>query len=177
MYETEAKIRVNGSREAVVTWFTSIGFQYVDSCYEEDVYYTHPCRDFAETDEALRFRYRRCSSGDAYILTYKGPRVNEGFIKTRLELETRLEESQVKSVLRMLEMLGFTGKFVVRKNRVTLRNGGLTVSVDEVEDLGVFVEVEGKGIEPLLREVALTPWFGGFVGKTYLELMLEKSKV
>jgi len=177
MYETEAKIRVNGSKEDVVTWFASMGFQYVDTCYEEDVYFTHPCRDFAATDEALRFRYKRCSSGDAYLLTYKGPRVNEGFVKTRLELETRLEEGQVKSVLKTLEMLGFTGRFVVRKSRVILRNGGITVSVDEVEGLGVFVEVEGGGIEPLLREVASAPWFGGFVGKTYLELMLEKSKV
>ncbi len=34
-------------------------FKFIRKEYHEDTYYQHPCRDFSETDEALRIRIRR----------------------------------------------------------------------------------------------------------------------
>ena len=49
---------------------------------QSDLYFNHPARDFAKTDEALRLR----SVGDEHFITYKGPKL-DATTKTRQEIE------------------------------------------------------------------------------------------
>lgn len=177
MIEREVKIRIRGDSGSVVEWFKSKGFVPSDSCYEEDHYFTHPCRDLRLTDEALRLRFRRCDSGVGYYLTYKGPRLIEGVVKSRLEIEAKLTSEQGKVIAEILKRIGFDDKFVVRKKRVIMGGSGLNISIDDVEGLGLFIEIEGEIPGWLIKMVEENSWFDGYVEKTYLELLIERSKV
>ena len=177
MIEREVKIRIRGDSESVVEWFKSRGFTLSDSCYEEDHYFAHPCRDLRLTDEALRLRFRRCDSGARYYLTYKGPRLTEGVVKSRLEIEAELSSEQGKIIGEILKRIGFDDKFVVRKERVIMKGSGLNISIDDVEGLGLFVEIEGEIPGWLIKMVEEASWFNGYVEKTYLELLIEGNKV
>ena len=57
---------------------------------QADIYFAHPSRDFAHTDEALRLR----REGDAVAITWKGPRLGQE-AKTRREIELPLAGSAV----------------------------------------------------------------------------------
>ncbi len=141
----------------------ALGAKLVGPLREEDTYYNHPCRDFASTDEAVRIRV---SSGKT-ILTYKGPRLDSGPVKRRVELEARVDGP----LHEILEKLGFRMVAKVVKDRFYAEHKGHTVSLDRVEGLGCYVEVEGSNPEGIVRELGIS---GKLVEETYLELLLKK---
>jgi adenylate cyclase class 2 len=110
---------------------------------EADQYFNAPDRDFAHTDEA--FRLRRI--GPKNMLTYKGPKA-AGPVKTRTEIEVPIAEGPVaaEEMSRLLVHLGYRPVAVVHKRRriFHLRRDGfaLEVCLDEVTEVGQFVEVE-----------------------------------
>lgn len=81
---------------------------FLREVFQEDIYFNHPCRDFKESDEALRLR----KEGNNFILTFKGRR-EEGKIKKREEIEAKVEES----IIEILERLGFKKVCIIRKKR------------------------------------------------------------
>lgn len=108
-----------------------------------DSYFNHPCRDFAETKEALRIR----RVDGTPLITYKGPKF-PGKVKARLEREWRLDpgDADGTSTEDLLRLLGFQPVAVVRKTRRLFRLPGewseLAVTIDDVDGLGCFSEVE-----------------------------------
>ena len=110
---------------------------------EVDLYFNHPIRDFAQTDEA--FRLRRI--GPVNRITYKGPRLDTT-TKTREELELALPEGEATfdGFSALLGALSFVPVGQVRKQRrkahVDWQDRRIEVSLDEVEGLGTFVELE-----------------------------------
>jgi len=173
MLEVEVKYRADLSR--VRERLKVLGFSLVAVQEEEDIYFQHPCRDFAATDEALRVRY---AGGRAYV-TYKGPRMGAG-AKTRVEVSAEAGPG----VAEVLERLGFVAVAKIRKRREYYAGGGFSVSLDWVEGLGEFVEVEktvgGEGdvlraVEEV-RRLASALGLGEEVRETYLELFLNTFK-
>ncbi|MEM4928339.1 MAG: class IV adenylate cyclase, partial [Acidilobaceae archaeon] len=127
----------------------------------------HPCRNFLVTDEALRIRQR----GDGVIeLTYKGPREKSLDYKGRLELTTVVADEN--SLREILEALGFRSAIVVIKKRRSYGKNGVEISLDEVDGLGCFIEIEGglNEIETIARELSLRK--EDYVAETYAELLL-----
>ncbi|MEN3000181.1 MAG: class IV adenylate cyclase [Acidilobaceae archaeon] len=169
MIEVEGKFRVECSRlDDLGAQLREMGLTYVGGREEEDSYFSHPCRDFLKTDEALRLR-----RGGELTLTYKGPR-ERGEMKRRLELTL----SVAGEVEEMLERLGFKLALKVRKRREYFESQELVVSLDRVEGLGCFVEIESKrGSAEEVMELAgrLGLAKESYVGKTYVELILEKK--
>lgn len=169
--EVEQKYRadINKVREELV----KLGAVLLEKKEEVDVYYQHPCRDFAETDEALRVR----RTGPDVEVSYKGPRMRSS-AKTRLEL-TASAEGDVESIL---EALGFRKIAAVRKSREYYAYGSLTVSLDRVEGLGEFVEIEAvasseasiKEAEAEIAALAERLGLKDKVDETYLELVLKR---
>lgn len=106
---------------------------------QADSYFAHPQRDFRHTDEALRLRL----DDGVLRVTYKGPKLDPPR-KTREEIEFALvTDLAVASTL--LERLGFRAAAVVRKRRAEWHVPGrypAAVSIDEVEGLGTYCEVE-----------------------------------
>ena len=102
---------------------------------EKDIYFAHPSRDFAKTDEALRIREEE----GKIFLTYKGPKLDSK-TKTREERTVHLNDSQ--SITDVLINLGFKKYGVVKKQRKKMLFGKYEICLDKVENLGEFVEIE-----------------------------------
>ncbi len=100
-----------------------------------DSYLAHPCRDFAVTDEALRVR----RTGTAVELTYKGPKLDA---TTKARHEATVIVGDADAARSILAALGFGEVAVVRKRRSVHAFAGFEASLDDVEGLGTFVELE-----------------------------------
>jgi len=138
MYEVELKVRAEHG--AVRDRLSEAGAEHVGDLRQEDTYFDAPDRDFAETDEALRIREQRGSDGETTTyLTYKGPLVDEQS-KTREEAETPVEDGD--ALRGILSGLGYRAAATVRKERSRYELDGCTVTLDDVEGIGEFVEVE-----------------------------------
>ena len=176
MYEVEVKIPAGHRR--VRDRLEKLGAETRGAVTQEDTYYNAPHREFAETDEALRVRHESPADGESRAyLTYKGPLVDEES-KTREEFETAVENGTV--VDELLARLGFDPAATVRKNRELYTLDGYTVTLDAVEGLGEFVEVETEtetgvdkareGAFDVLGRLGLDPENG--VRRSYLALLL-----
>lgn len=170
MLEMEAKARVEDLgrvREKLM----AMGAEFRGEERQEDLYFSHPVRDFAWTDEALRLRL----AGGRSTMTYKGPKL-EAVTKTREELEVGVDDHE--GAVAILERLGFRKVAMVVKRRELYGLEGYRIMLDEVEGLGTFVEVE-KATPPYQPEelVALLKRLGAAEGamerRSYLELLLR----
>ncbi|QCW03828.1 class IV adenylate cyclase [Natrinema pallidum] len=138
MYEVEVKVPADLA--AVRDRLAAIEAQSRGSVVQVDTYYDAPHREFTETDEALRIRSERPDSGSADTrITYKGPLVDEES-KTREELETAVGDRETADAI--LTNLGFEAAATVRKERERFALEGYTVTLDSVDDVGEYVEVE-----------------------------------
>lgn len=145
-YEVEIKFRVEGrGHHDLAHRLSELGGESSPEVDQEDVYLSHPARDFGATGEALRLR----REGMSNRLTYKGPRQG-GPTKTREEIEVGFGEgAEAQDRLRRIgERLGFRTVAVLHKRRRAFRLGkpgqalAIEVVLDVAEDLGAFVEVE-----------------------------------
>ena len=178
MYEVEVKVRA--AHDEVRERLSASDAEAVDSVTQEDTYYDAPHRDFAETDEALRVRRETPDGGETTTeLTYKGPLV-ETESKTRREIETAIADAEAADAI--LDALGFEAAATVRKERERFSLGGYTVTLDAVDGLGEFAEVETRaddvapareGAFAVLRDLGLDP--DDQIRTSYLGLLLEKS--
>ena len=185
MYEVELKLRAGHGR--VRERLDALGAEPLGRVEQVDTYYDAPHRSFAETDEALRVREERTdgdrangdgTDGDRTIrITYKGPLV-EAASKTREEHETTVGDGAETRAI--LDGLGFAPAATVRKERERFAYEGYTVTLDTVEGLGEFVEVETEaeaveaareGAVAVLRELGLDP--DEQVRTSYLGLLLD----
>ncbi len=156
-----------------------------------DSYYRHPCRDFAASGEALRIRR---INGRPFI-TYKGPkeRLDSGStvgIKVRSELEWALSpgDNQGDNMTELLVQLGFTLVADVVKRRepfeVLLGKRRVTATIDTVESLGTFAEVECMANDiseqanalHAVAEVAKRLYLGESEPRSYLRMVLEQQQ-
>jgi len=137
---------------------------------EEDTYFSSPIRDFKETDEALRIRY---SCGNA-IITYKGPKLDK-ISKSREEFEAFVSGD----IEQILQKLGYKKILNVRKKRKVYLYKDYTVSIDDVENLGEYIEIELKSenLQDIKRiENLFEVLFLESERRSYLELLLLEKK-
>ncbi len=172
MIEVECKFVSpgNGKVEAALA---RLGAEKVREGKLEDLYFAHPSRDFGQSDEALRLR----KTGEGAELTYKGARMKTESAKAREEITLGIDNPLAAQ--RILERLGFSELCVVRKNRSSYFLDKLRVDVDNVEDLGEYVELESLTEAPA-RAAKLSQLAKAELGleklerRTYLEMLLEK---
>ena len=152
--------------------------------HHADTYYDHPCRDFAATNEA--FRIRRI--GEVPMITYKGPKL-PGTVKARREMEWRLDpgDRDGTQTAELLEHLGFKEVATVRKTRRPFcahdATGPFGVVIDEVQGLGLFVEVEVmvESEDDIEQARAKIEVIAGQLGlqlpesRSYLRMVLEEN--
>ena len=141
-YEVERKYQLSDAARLIAR-VRDLGGTFGQAELQVDTYYSHPCRDFAQTDEALRIR----RVGDKAFMTYKGPKL-DAESKTRREIELELV-GDVKGVLEhaaLLEALGFRTVAKVTKQRRTTeivwQDHEVEIALDDVEAVGKFVELE-----------------------------------
>ncbi|GAB6102609.1 class IV adenylate cyclase [Thermococcus atlanticus] len=156
-------------------------FEFMRKERQEDLYFQHPCRDFAETDEALRIRIKKFNGHFEAFLTYKGPKLDR-ISKTRREIEVPIND--VDAYIDILHSLGFREVISVEKTREKYYvEKGITITLDEVEGLGKFIEIEelaggdvsiDQEVENLKR-LLLDLGVRKFERRSYLELLLQRG--
>ena len=176
MIEVEVKAHAPNLDE-IEEKLVEIGACRVREEYQEDVYFNAPHRDFAQTDEALRIRKIKSGNSEEIYITYKGAKM-EKISKTRKEIEVAVEDPL--KVADIFQNLSFRPVATVRKNRIIYTMGELIITLDEVQGVGSFVEIEkeseeGKDTKEALDEIFATySKIGindGFERSSYLELM------
>ena len=179
MYEMELKVRVDHA--TVRPRLESIGATRLGTVVQSDTYYDAPHRSFAETDEALRIRREFDDTGGSTTrITYKGALVDSAS-KTREERETRVEDDDAMDAI--LVALGFTPAATVEKRRQRYRFEEFTITLDDVDGLGQFLEIEtgtdasGLGAArdratALLESLDLDP--DAQLRTSYLSMLLEQ---
>ncbi len=174
MLEVELKVRIP-SPDPVRENLRRRHARFLGTVHEHDIYYNAPHRDFAVTDEAVRVR----STGDRAVVTYKGPKIRTFDLKAREELNFAVESGETFGT--MLLRLGFTKTAEVDKERETYTVGDATVSLDTVEGLGTFAEIEVRTeseadnptarIGKIAEEIGIE---GEPILESYLELLLAE---
>jgi adenylate cyclase, class 2 len=142
---------------------------------EHDLYYNSPIRDFAETDEALRVRY----AGPECTVTYKGPKINIHGAKAREEFNVTVDSGPAFE--QILSRSGFSCSAEVNKRREIYTLAEATVTLDDVEGLGTFIEIEvltendgayaAEKVNTLAKELGVE---GEPLFTSYLELLASK---
>lgn len=182
MFEVEQKFKIDDSR-SFRQRLEQLGATFGETIQQRDHYYAHPCRDFAETDEALRIR----QVGNENRVTYKGPKVDQS-TKTRREIELPFAsgEDQAAQFGALLDSLGFTLVATVRKTRrpaeLLFQQQSFEIALDDVEKLGTFIELELTADESQLDEarghladLAATLQLHNSESRSYLELLLQSA--
>lgn len=182
MIEVEVKYRLDDAEE-VLTRLIARGAAVAGEATESDVYFAHPMRDFAKTDEALRVRW----DGREASLTYKGPLL-DAVSKSREECELELAgEAGLQAARQILERLGFESVRSVEKQRskLTLNFDGrsVTAALDDVRGLGLFLELETlapddewTGARDGLLELGRKLGLDETERRSYLQLLIEKDQ-
>ncbi|GGL53803.1 class IV adenylate cyclase [Halocalculus aciditolerans] len=179
MYEVEVKVPAD--HDEVRAALADTDATESDTVHQSDTYYNAPHRDFEATDEALRIRRVRFEDDtertEAARVTYKGPKVDTKS-KTRREIEVGVGDGDDMGAI--LEALDFDPAATVNKTRTHFDFKGYTVTLDTVEGVGEFVEVEREsgdvesareGAFDVLRDLGLDP--ESQVTTSYLGLLLE----
>ena len=180
-YEVELKFRLDVSADEITRRIDALGGEFLDEIPQDDYYFNHPVRDFAETDEA--FRIRRV--GDLNCITWKGPKVDTE-TKTRREIEIPLGDGSDVSgqFAEVLAILGFRSVACVRKTRRRFRlnwqDDTFELAMDNVDGVGLYLEIELLADESTLKEAqAAVVDLSRELGlsqpekRSYLELFLE----
>lgn len=143
-FEVELKFPLpREDRARLLAEVLRLGGRPAGSVSQSDCYLAHPCRDFGKTHEAFRVR----STGEENCLTYKGPRIDAA-TKTRRELEVPFAPGagSAEQLIELFTALGFQTVRSVNKTRESYdlewQGGPARVELDDVEDLGTFVELE-----------------------------------
>jgi adenylate cyclase, class 2 len=180
--EIEGKFRV-ADVEALRRRLVAMAALELSTEQHTDTYLKHPSRDFRITDEALRMR---CIDG-TYWVTYKGPR-REGHLKMRPEIELPLQPGTEREWFRIWQSLGFEQVASVAKSRQSFRveaNGRpVTVTLDMVEGIGSFTEIERivqseaelDAARDDIDQVALRLGLDCVEKRSYLSMVLERIR-
>lgn len=190
-YEVEVKFPLS-DKDSMKEKIRREGGVALNSEYQMDTYYDHPCRTFFVTDESIRVRHRKRTKGQTATesghtsveLTYKGPKIDTT-TKTRLEHSVNLEEKELDSIKQILLNTGFKHVGEIIKHRDFYDIKGITVSIDTVTDVGSFIEFEliaesnedmevaKKRILDLVKQLGLDA--NDSIRTSYLELYLENK--
>ena len=138
--EIEAKIKVTqiGPIEARVK---SCKGKLLQQVVQRDYFFDRSDRSLVQGDRGLRIRRETSAGTSKTILCYKGPRDKGSAYKSRQELELEVEDFD--TAREFLQGLDFELTLAFEKKRDLWQLDDCSVCLDEVVELGSFVEVEG----------------------------------
>ncbi len=154
--ETEVKLRVSNLRTTRKR-LEEIGFRLLHArSLEDNFLFDTPDRALRKARSILRLR----QYGGKWIVTFKGTPATDSFYKSRLELETEVENPE--AIRSIFEALGFRRVFRYQKYRSHYspaqtprrKKSPFEVALDETP-IGNFLELEGsrRRIDQVAREL------------------------
>ena len=178
MIEVETKLKIDDIEHIEGRVKGLIG-EYKGEKTEIDIYFDHPTIPILSGGCALRVR----EADGKYRLTYKGPKKDDE-TTSRVEIEIGIESA--REMIEILDELGFYEICEVKKLRKTYLLKDLIITLDNVADLGEFIEVEGKAsndrefeekkdeIFKLLKKLGLST--EEISQRSYLEMLLDGKR-
>jgi adenylate cyclase class 2 len=117
--------------------------KFVKSREQVDKYFVTPQRDFFAAkdipDEYLRVRHEKDRNHINYSFLHFG---EDGWLRSTDEYETLVDKPDVAEEI--FEKIGLIPKVIVKKIRKYFDCGDFEVTLDQIENLGDFMEVEAK---------------------------------
>ena len=147
--ELEAKMQVD-DHASLRERLRAAGATRVGMVMELNTFFDTPDHTLVAQDKGLRVRHT-CdfeSGAERHVVTYKGPQ-QDGDLKNREEIEMVADDGDQASLL--LARLGYTPTLSFEKRRETWRVDECLVELDELPQLGCFVEIEGPDEEAVLE--------------------------
>ena len=178
MIEVETKLKID-SITPIEDRIKELNGDYKGEKTEIDLYFDHLDMQILSGGGALRVR----DTGGKYRLTYKGPKKDDE-TTSRDEIEIGIESAS--EMIKILDELGFYELCRVKKLRKTYLLEDLIITLDDVTDLGEFIEVEGKAsddqefkekkdeIFKLLKKLRLSTV--EISQRSYLEMLLDGKR-
>ena len=169
--EIEAKFQLT-EPEAMRRLLAELGAEALGAVLEQNTYFDRADRSLQGRDCGLRLRVEQ-AGGEAsrVMLTYKGPR-RPGELKIRQEEEVGV--SSAKATRAILAGLGYEPTLSFQKRRERYRLGRAVVCLDELPELGFFLEIEAPD-ERAVQDVRKTLGLGDVptVRASYIALVAE----
>jgi len=169
--EIEAKIKVE-NLEFYAERLKKLGGQFEHQCAQRDYFFDYPDRRLLRADCGLRLRQQIIGEGEQIMLCYKGPREAASAYKRRQEIE--LAVASLAGGRGLLEALGFEVTIAFEKRRSQWRLDDCIVCLDQVVELGFFIEIEGPAEEAVAGvQGRLQLQDGSHLGDSYAVLLAE----
>lgn len=166
MIEIEIKVRVS-DLTAVRERLVQMGAVVATERHREDnTLYDFPDGTLKAGRRALRLR----TLGKRTILTFKGEPQKSRRFKIRPEFETEVRDG--KQARKILQALGLSPVFRYVKKRTILRQGRVTICLDELA-IGAFIELEGERqhIARLAEQLGIPS--AEWIVKDYIQMLME----
>lgn len=148
MKEVELLFKINESevqniREKLKDFF-------VKKVREVDTYFYPPDKDFLVSDEG-RENLRVRENEDKKELTYKKVIYHNGIYSH--SIENNINVSDAQTTIKVLKTVGFRKHLLIIKDREIFEDKNFHITIDNVKNLGLFVEIEWKGDETNEKEI------------------------
>ncbi len=179
-YEVELKFKIK-SRSEIIDRLRRLGAVFLNKENMTDYYLNSPEMDFKNTDRALRIRKSDLSEFAEF--TFKGPKISTQS-KTREELNVKIDDAD--QMVKIMDRLGLEVVASVSKVRENWSHMDYSITIDNVESLGYFIELEAivddkDQIEPKVNElkayaIQLGVKVENQILKGYLDLLQELAE-
>jgi adenylate cyclase class 2 len=178
--EIEAKYKV-ASFAAVEKALRLAGAKFLGTNNQTDQFFDTLAGGLRLADKGLRLRIAKpacggkvCAEPARPMLTFKGPGDKKSSLKIRMEIQTHLDSAA--AIAEILRQLGYRADIVVRKRRSSYRLGDCMVELDQLPQLGRFVEVEGpsqRAVRVVCRQLGLV---GESITRPYVAMVAGLKK-
>lgn len=181
MIEVEVKVSIENT-EIIQNLLLEAGLHKGKLVKESDYYFDNAENTIRKNDHALRIRCCEDYTAENSIsyLTHKGPKMDQ-ISMTRAEHE--VEISDAVTTIQILNSLGYTKQYPVIKHRQYFHKDSMTICIDQVENLGNFLEVEmivenasekEKALEDILKFLEMLGYSKDMLlRKSYLVMLQE----
>lgn len=186
MKNIEVEIQVQIEKSAPLLKFLKEKAEFIDSSKEFDEYYVPCCRSFIDvkpTKEWLRLRRK----AGKFTITYKNWYFKKDGTSTHAdEYETKIED--IEQLRNIFLALKFRTLIKVEKMRKRYSHKDFEISLDQVKNLGDFLEIEYKGTTEdnpkkitdsmikLLKDVGVGKITRNYVGYPFMMLFPKEIK-
>jgi adenylate cyclase class 2 len=143
--EIEAKLKVDSLTD-IECKLRELGAEFIAEQSQSDIQFDDADSSLITTDRCLRLRCQSAGGNVKVFLTYKGAKEKSDF-KKRREIEIEIDSAEMTQ--RLLEALGYQKILVVEKKRRLWQLGKCEIALDQLPQLGNFVEIEGPDSETI----------------------------
>jgi len=141
--EIEIKAKCK-NKKIFQTKLQALGAKPLKRSHQIDEYYNHPKKDLVKEPEYIRLRYV--------------PKTNEGVFAYHKNISNGVSEEKEVNIRELgtfkeiLKLLGLNLLGAIDKKREEYSFGEYSIVIDEVKDIGTFIEVETEGKQDQIQQ-------------------------